>query len=58
MDASASSRIVSAAQPLKDPDQLIDSVETFIFDCDGGFCVVVSYSFDECSCLVNAMMCM
>ncbi|XP_052200310.1 phosphoglycolate phosphatase 1A, chloroplastic-like [Diospyros lotus] len=23
------------AQPLKDPDQLIDSVETFIFDCDG-----------------------
>ncbi|OWM86162.1 hypothetical protein CDL15_Pgr010986 [Punica granatum] len=26
--------IASAAQPLQDPDQLIDSVETFIFDCD------------------------
>lgn len=25
----------ASAQPLKDPDQLIDSVETFIFDCDG-----------------------
>ncbi|CAI9773899.1 unnamed protein product [Fraxinus pennsylvanica] len=31
-------RIVTArasAEKLKDPDQLIDSVETFIFDCDG-----------------------
>ena len=35
MDSSASSRIVAAAEQLKDPDQLIDSVETFIFDCDG-----------------------
>ncbi|KAK6144938.1 hypothetical protein DH2020_021758 [Rehmannia glutinosa] len=38
MDASASSRTVSpraSAEQLKDPDQLIDSVETFIFDCDG-----------------------
>ncbi|KAI9156740.1 hypothetical protein LWI28_011416 [Acer negundo] len=25
----------SAAQPLKNADELIDSVETFIFDCDG-----------------------
>lgn len=25
----------SSAQPLKNPDELIDSVETFIFDCDG-----------------------
>ncbi|CAA3021075.1 phosphoglycolate phosphatase 1B, chloroplastic-like [Olea europaea subsp. europaea] len=32
------SRIVTArasAEKLKDPDQLIDSVKTFIFDCDG-----------------------
>ncbi|KAL0358756.1 UNVERIFIED_CONTAM: Phosphoglycolate phosphatase 1A, chloroplastic [Sesamum angustifolium] len=38
MDASASLRAVSpraSAEQLKDPDQLIDSVETFIFDCDG-----------------------
>ncbi|EYU39740.1 hypothetical protein ABFS82_06G177300 [Erythranthe guttata] len=38
MDSSASSRVVSpraSAQQLQDPDQLIDSVETFIFDCDG-----------------------
>ncbi|XP_073293385.1 phosphoglycolate phosphatase 1A, chloroplastic-like isoform X1 [Primulina huaijiensis] len=37
MNASVS-RIASpraSAQQLKDPDQLIDSVETFIFDCDG-----------------------
>ncbi|KAF5741569.1 phosphoglycolate phosphatase 1B chloroplastic-like [Tripterygium wilfordii] len=25
----------ASAQPLKKPDELIDSVETFIFDCDG-----------------------
>lgn len=25
----------ASAQQLQDPDQLIDSVETFIFDCDG-----------------------
>ncbi|KAL0340831.1 UNVERIFIED_CONTAM: Phosphoglycolate phosphatase 1A, chloroplastic [Sesamum radiatum] len=38
MDASASLRAVrprASAEQLKDPDQLIDSVETFIFDCDG-----------------------
>jgi len=29
------------AQPLKDPDQLIDSVETFIFDCDGNVWFVI-----------------
>ncbi|KAL8517889.1 hypothetical protein ACS0TY_009269 [Phlomoides rotata] len=38
MDAAVSSRVMSpraSAEQLKDPDQLIDSVETFIFDCDG-----------------------
>jgi phosphoglycolate phosphatase len=25
------------AQPLQNADELIDSVETFIFDCDGMF---------------------
>ncbi|KAK3020500.1 hypothetical protein RJ639_045442 [Escallonia herrerae] len=35
--ASAPSSLVAraSAQPLKNADQLIDSVETFIFDCDG-----------------------
>ncbi|KAL2330143.1 hypothetical protein Fmac_017724 [Flemingia macrophylla] len=28
-------RAAAAAQPLKNADELIDSVETFIFDCDG-----------------------
>lgn len=32
----------SSAQPLKNPDELIDSVETFIFDCDG---IVVNQVF-------------
>lgn len=27
----------ASAQPLKNADELIDSVETFIFDCDGEF---------------------
>ncbi|KAG8390713.1 hypothetical protein BUALT_Bualt01G0112100 [Buddleja alternifolia] len=42
--ASASSRIATArasAEQLKDPDHLIDSVETFIFDCDGAFFPVI-----------------
>lgn len=55
MDSSATSRIVSpraAAEKLKDPDQLIDSVETFIFDCDGQWRTDVSF----CVCLlVNAI---
>ncbi|KAK6911771.1 hypothetical protein RJ641_023864 [Dillenia turbinata] len=37
MEASTASNFAvrAAAQPLKDADQLIDSVQTFIFDCDG-----------------------
>ncbi|KAK4788953.1 hypothetical protein SAY86_020272 [Trapa natans] len=31
----SNSIVSSAAKPLQDPDKLIDSVETFIFDCDG-----------------------
>lgn len=47
MDASVS-RIASpraSAQQLKDPDQLIDSVETFIFDCDGNCFFFHRWSF-------------
>ncbi|CAK9168000.1 unnamed protein product [Ilex paraguariensis] len=36
MKSSASKFVnCASAQPLKNPDELIDSVETFIFDCDG-----------------------
>lgn len=36
MEKSASSFVTKAsAQPLTNPGELIDSVETFIFDCDG-----------------------
>ena len=31
----ASASASASAQPLKNADELIDSVETFIFDCDG-----------------------
>jgi len=34
----------AAAQPLKNADELIDSVETFIFDCDGQ-CLSLSFKF-------------
>lgn len=42
MEASKSSFVTKAsAQPLTNPGELIDSVETFIFDCDGmeSFCL-------------------
>ncbi|KAL6988843.1 Phosphoglycolate phosphatase 1A, chloroplastic, variant 2 [Sarracenia purpurea var. burkii] len=35
MEASSSFVARASAQPLKNADKLIDSVETFIFDCDG-----------------------
>lgn len=33
------------AQPLQNADELIDSVETFIFDCDGMYCMPLIISF-------------
>lgn len=47
----AASPAAAAAQPLKNADELIDSVETFIFDCDGymipflAFSVISLFSF-------------
>lgn len=42
--ASASSS--ASAQPLKNADELIDSVETFIFDCDGELVtLLIAYVF-------------
>ncbi|CAL5347711.1 unnamed protein product [Camellia sinensis] len=35
MESSSNFVARASAQPLKNADQLIDSVETFIFDCDG-----------------------
>ena len=35
----------ASAQKLSDPDELIDSVETFIFDCDGLMLIFISIFF-------------
>lgn len=50
MESSASRFVTraSSAQPLKNPDELIDSVETFIFDCDGIVVNQVFFSFFCC----------
>lgn len=47
MENSASRLVTRAsAQPLKNPDELVDSVETFIFDCDG----IISFWFFSFVC--------
>ncbi|XP_031249377.1 phosphoglycolate phosphatase 1B, chloroplastic-like [Pistacia vera] len=35
MESNLVTKVSASAQPLKNADELIDSVETFIFDCDG-----------------------
>ena len=42
----------ASAQPLKNADELIDSVETFIFDCDGQF----FSHFPSTSCMQNIQL--
>lgn len=39
--------IRASAQPLQNADELIDSVETFIFDCDG----ISVYIYASCICV-------
>lgn len=40
----------ASAQPLKNADELIDSVETFIFDCDGEATWVFFFIITFCCC--------
>lgn len=35
MESNLVTKVSASAQPLKNADELMDSVETFIFDCDG-----------------------